>query len=52
MGCLPFYHIYGLIVTIHLSIFNATPLVVLRKFSLPNFCQTVERYRITSLYVV
>lgn len=46
------YHIYGLVVTVHLSLFNATPLVVLRKFSLPTFLKTIERYRITTLYVV
>jgi 4-coumarate--CoA ligase len=52
MGCLPFYHIYGLVVVLHQSIFFATPVVVLRKFSLPNFLSAVERHKISILYVV
>lgn len=52
MGCLPFYHIYGLVVVLHQSLFFATPVVVLRKFTLPNFLGAIERYKISILYVV
>ncbi|ORY58666.1 hypothetical protein BCR35DRAFT_355360 [Leucosporidium creatinivorum] len=52
MACLPFYHIYGLVVVLHQSLFFATPVVVLRKFSLPTFLGAIERFKISILYVV
>ncbi|KAM0792414.1 hypothetical protein ACM66B_005092 [Microbotryomycetes sp. NB124-2] len=52
LGVLPFYHIYGLVVVIHLSLFCATPIVVMNKFTLPAFLDGIQRYRISTLYVV
>lgn len=42
----------GNVVTLHLSIFQATPVCVLRKFTLDGFCQAVQRHKVTVLYVV
>ncbi|KAK4058762.1 hypothetical protein OIO90_000207 [Microbotryomycetes sp. JL221] len=52
LGVLPFYHIYGLVVVIHLSLYCATPVVVMNKFTLPGFLDGIQRYRISTLYVV
>ncbi|KAK4053025.1 hypothetical protein OIV83_001759 [Microbotryomycetes sp. JL201] len=52
LGALPFYHIYGLVVVIHLSLYSATPVVVMNKFSLPSLLHNIQTYRLTTLYVV
>ncbi|RKP27641.1 hypothetical protein SYNPS1DRAFT_32405 [Syncephalis pseudoplumigaleata] len=51
VGFLPFYHIYGLTVLIHVSIHRRVPVIVMRRFQLDTFLQHVERYRITMAYV-
>lgn len=52
MGALPFFHIYGLVVVLHLSMFLNTPVVTLNKFTLPSFLKTVEKHKVTQLYIV
>ncbi|GAA5931267.1 uncharacterized protein JCM15063_001422 [Sporobolomyces koalae] len=52
LACLPFYHIYGLVVVLHGSLYLDLPLVVLSKFSLPAFCDAIARFRISLLFVV
>ncbi|KAI9590853.1 hypothetical protein BDF19DRAFT_461006 [Syncephalis fuscata] len=50
-GFLPFYHIYGLTVLVHVSINRRAPVVVMRRFQLEEFLKLVERYKITLAYV-
>ena len=52
MGTLPFFHIYGNIVNLHLSVFLGTPVAVLRKFTFDGFLEAIQRYRVSVLYVV
>ncbi|GAA5957915.1 hypothetical protein JCM21900_005555 [Sporobolomyces salmonicolor] len=52
VGCLPFYHIYGLVVVLHGSLYLNTPLVVMPKFTLPTFLDAIQRHRISILFVV
>ncbi|GAA6006414.1 hypothetical protein JCM11491_004947 [Sporobolomyces phaffii] len=52
IACLPFYHIYGLIPVLHISVYLEMPLVILPKFTLPAFCDAITRFRISILYVV
>ncbi|GAA5875452.1 hypothetical protein JCM16303_000629 [Sporobolomyces ruberrimus] len=52
LGCLPFYHIYGAVPVLHVSLYLDLPLVVLPKFTLPAFCDAISRFRISILYVV
>ncbi|KAH7884920.1 hypothetical protein F5I97DRAFT_1296635 [Phlebopus sp. FC_14] len=51
-GVLPFFHIYGLVVTLHLMIFCGLSLVVFPKFSYPEFLQSISRHKITHLFLV
>jgi acyl-CoA synthetase (AMP-forming)/AMP-acid ligase II len=50
-GFLPFYHIYGLTVLVHLSINRRAPVISMRRFQLEAFLQHIERYKITIAYV-
>ncbi|KDE02795.1 hypothetical protein MVLG_06687 [Microbotryum lychnidis-dioicae p1A1 Lamole] len=51
-GILPFFHIYGLVVVLHISVYNNTPVCVIPKFGLESFLGSTQKYKITSLYVV
>ncbi|TFK30835.1 amp dependent CoA ligase [Coprinopsis marcescibilis] len=52
LAVLPFFHIYGLVVTIHFLLYVSLTLVVVPKFNLSDFLRSIERYRVTHLYVV
>jgi acyl-CoA synthetase (AMP-forming)/AMP-acid ligase II len=52
MGCLPFSHIYGLVLICHTSTYRGDLVVVLPKFELANFLGCIEKYRISELFVV
>ncbi|KAL8277996.1 hypothetical protein RQP46_009628 [Phenoliferia psychrophenolica] len=52
LGCLPFYHIYGLVVVLHTSVYHDVPVVTLNKFTFPSFLEAIQRHKITTLYVV
>lgn len=52
LGVLPFFHIYGLIVTLHYMLFNGLSVVVIPKFNFKRFLRSINRYRITHLFVV
>ncbi|KAI0066474.1 phenylacetyl-CoA ligase [Artomyces pyxidatus] len=51
-GVLPFFHIYGLVMGIHQMMFNAITVVVIPKFSWPDFLETIVKYHIQNLIVV
>ncbi|KAJ1928767.1 hypothetical protein IWQ60_001767 [Tieghemiomyces parasiticus] len=51
-GVLPFYHIYGLNVLVHLNLVQGCTIVVARKFDLPKFLCNIETYRIQFAYLV
>ncbi|KAI0356905.1 amp dependent CoA ligase [Trametes cingulata] len=52
LAVLPFYHIYGLVVVLHFSLFIGTSLVVVQKFNFEQFLDSIQRYRITHLCLV
>ncbi|RDX52610.1 amp dependent CoA ligase [Lentinus brumalis] len=52
LGVLPFYHIYGLVVVLHFSLFIGSTLVVVQKFNFEQMLDSIQRYRITHLYIV
>ncbi|GAA5938336.1 hypothetical protein JCM3775_000867 [Rhodotorula graminis] len=52
MGCLPFYHIYGLVVILHHSIWQNTPVVIHSKFDPRLFLESITAHRISTLYLV
>ncbi|KIJ62740.1 hypothetical protein HYDPIDRAFT_30328 [Hydnomerulius pinastri MD-312] len=49
---LPFYHIYGLVVSLHFLQFCGLSLVVIPKFSFLDFLQSIARHKITHLMLV
>lgn len=52
LAFLPFFHIYGLVVVLHQSLYMDSTVYVLNKFTLPDFCGSVQRHKITTLYSV
>ncbi|GAA5947283.1 hypothetical protein JCM3765_001605 [Sporobolomyces pararoseus] len=52
LGVLPFYHIYGLVVILHGSLYMNLPLVILPKFTLDGFLQAISQFRVSILFVV
>lgn len=51
-GFLPFSHIYGLVVAAHTSTWRGDQVVVLPRFELSAFLNSVQRFRIEQLLVV
>ncbi|KAJ8083729.1 hypothetical protein PM082_002495 [Marasmius tenuissimus] len=49
---LPFFHIYGLVVQVHFSLFCGLTLAVMPKFSFSEYLRSVDRYKISHLFVV
>lgn len=52
MGVLPLYHIYGLIVLLHQTLYNGGTVILLPKFDLEKFCEAVQKYKATVALVV
>jgi acyl-CoA synthetase (AMP-forming)/AMP-acid ligase II len=52
MAALPFFHIYGLVVIMKLSLANGATLVTMPRFDLVEFLGLVQRYRATVLPLV
>ncbi|KAJ3514400.1 hypothetical protein NLJ89_g2401 [Agrocybe chaxingu] len=49
---LPFFHIYGLVVILHFTLWAGTSIVVVPKFNFTDFLNTISRHRVTHLYLV
>ncbi|EGP91681.1 unnamed protein product [Zymoseptoria tritici ST99CH_3D1] len=52
LAFLPFFHIYGLVVLLHQTIYRGLTCVVMEKFDLPQWCELVQQHKITYSYVV
>ena len=52
MGCLPFSHIYGLVLICHTSTYRGDQVIVLPKFEFSHFLKSIERFQIYELFVV
>ena len=52
IGVLPFFHIYGMVVIMNLSLHVGATVVTMPRFDLQQFLQTLEKYRVTYAYVV
>ncbi|KAF3912090.1 hypothetical protein ABW21_db0203628 [Orbilia brochopaga] len=52
LAFLPFFHIYGLTCIIHVPFYLGIKVVIMERFDLEKFCQNVERYKISFVYVV
>ncbi|KAH9065660.1 phenylacetyl-CoA ligase [Lactarius vividus] len=51
-GVLPFFHIFGLILNIHVMLYSGMAVVITPKFGWPTFLDSVKRHKITHLLVV
>jgi acyl-CoA synthetase (AMP-forming)/AMP-acid ligase II len=51
LAVLPFFHIYGMNVIMNLGLFQGSAIVSLPRFELDGFLSTIERHRVTWLYV-
>jgi len=52
LSCLPFFHIYGLVVLVHSPLYSGVTSIILPRFNLKMWCQLVEKHKITFAYVV
>ncbi|KAI9024665.1 hypothetical protein DFJ74DRAFT_665759 [Hyaloraphidium curvatum] len=52
MGVLPMYHIYALILLVHIATFSKVTTVVLPRFEPQLFLDTIEKYKITIMHLV
>ncbi|KAG6006518.1 hypothetical protein E4U21_006972, partial [Claviceps maximensis] len=51
LGVLPFFHIYGLSVTLNATMSTGCRMIVMPKFDIEKACQLIEKHGITFLYV-
>jgi acyl-CoA synthetase (AMP-forming)/AMP-acid ligase II len=52
MGVLPFFHIYGMVVIMSLSLHMGATVVTMPRFELEQFLETMQKYRVTYANVV
>ncbi|KHO00638.1 4-coumarate-CoA ligase 2 [Metarhizium album ARSEF 1941] len=51
LGVLPFFHIYGLSVTLNVTMQTGSAMIVLPKFDIEKACKLIEKHSITFMYV-
>lgn len=52
VGCLPFFHIYGMTVIMNLGLRNGATIVTMPRFDLAEFLELIERHRVSVGFVV
>jgi acyl-CoA synthetase (AMP-forming)/AMP-acid ligase II len=52
VGCLPFFHIYGMTVIMNLGIRSGVPIVTMPRFDLEQFLDLIEKHRVTRAFIV
>ena len=52
LGLLPQSHIYGLIVICHASTYRGDRVIILPKFDIQNYLNSIQKYKINALYIV
>jgi acyl-CoA synthetase (AMP-forming)/AMP-acid ligase II len=52
VGCLPFFHIYGMTVIMNLGLRNGATIVTMPRFDLAQFLELIERKRVSVGFVV
>ncbi|OSC99660.1 acetyl-CoA synthetase-like protein [Trametes coccinea BRFM310] len=52
LGVLPFYHIYGVVVSLHYFVFTGGTLVIVGRFNFENMLKSIQRYKIGHLALV
>lgn len=52
LGVLPFFHVAGLLLSMHLPVFCGMSVIVVGRFDFVNMLRSIVRYRITDLVIV
>jgi PAS domain S-box-containing protein len=52
LATLPFYHIYGMVVVMNVSLHVGATVVTMPSFEVKTFLEMIQRYRVTTAYVV
>ncbi|TFK23931.1 AMP binding protein [Coprinopsis marcescibilis] len=52
IGLLPFYHIYGAIMVLHLPLVFGIPVVIMSHFDPVDYCANIEKYHITVSMII
>ncbi|HKP45467.1 MAG TPA: AMP-binding protein [Pyrinomonadaceae bacterium] len=52
IGVLPLFHIYGLVVVLNMGLHKGATIVLMRRFDLELFLQTVRKYGVTLAHIV
>ncbi|MCL4263840.1 MAG: 4-coumarate--CoA ligase family protein [Anaerolineae bacterium] len=52
MGILPFYHIYGMVVIMNMSLMMGATIVTMPRFDLPQFLELIQKHKVTRTNVV
>jgi acyl-CoA synthetase (AMP-forming)/AMP-acid ligase II len=52
MGFLPFFHIYGMVVIMNMSLARGASIVTMPRFDLPQFLELIQKHKITRANVV
>ena len=52
IGCLPFFHIYGMTVIMNLGLHNGATIVTMPRFDMEGFLGLIKEHTVTILYVV
>ncbi|KAK7714297.1 hypothetical protein SLS64_004397 [Diaporthe eres] len=51
LGVIPFFHIYGLVNNVFMSIYSGWQLVVLSRFDLEKACRVIQDFKLTFAYI-
>lgn len=52
MGILPFFHIYGMVVILNMSLAKGATIVTMPRFDLPQFLELVQKHKVTRVNLV
>ncbi len=52
IGVLPFFHIYGMVVIMNMTLITGATIVTVPRFDMEEFLQTIEKYRVTRASLV
>ena len=52
IGVLPFFHIYGMVVVMNLSLIRGATIVTMPRFDLVQFLELIQKYKITKVNIV
>lgn len=52
MGVLPFFHIYGMVVIMNLSLARGATVVTVPRFDPPQFLELIQKYKVTRMNIV